>query len=89
MPSGVINPSSMHLWYRLAQWDASALARAARPAAVGQIVAGAPDLPALQRALLGTYGGLDSGPLAQVMAAGFALAEIQGLDAAREEARVK
>jgi phage gp29-like protein len=72
--------------------DSATLAEAAQPVfdrlieRLNQLVKEAPDLPALQSALLAAYGHHDSAQLAQVMAAGFALAELKGIDAARAEA---
>ena len=73
--------------------DLAQLARSAGPhtdalvARLGSWVDAAPDLPALQNALLGAYGGLDTDRLTHIMAAGFALAELKGMAGARESAR--
>ena len=53
---------------------------------LNRLVKAAPDLPTLQSALLAAYGHHDSEQLAQVMAAGFALAELKGMDAVRNQA---
>lgn len=58
---------------------------------VGQLealVQAAPDAPTLQRALTQAYGGLPTDELVKLMAAAFALAELQGIDAARGAAHV-
>ena len=51
------------------------------------LVASAPDTAQLQQSLLQAYGGLDSAQLVKLMAAGLALAELKGMDAARSEAQ--
>lgn len=69
------------------------LADAAQPAwdaiagQVQAIVEAAPDLAAAQRAIAAAYGALDSEQLVKLMAAAFALAELKGIEAAREESR--
>ncbi|WP_306603910.1 DUF935 domain-containing protein [Azonexus sp.] len=50
------------------------------------LVDAASDQPALQDALLKAYGDLDTDALTQLMAAGFALAELKGMAAVRDEA---
>lgn len=72
--------------------DLERLAAAAQPAVdslvatISGIVDAAPDLNALQDSLLAAYGDLDSARLVEVMAAGYALAELKGLAAVRGEA---
>jgi phage gp29-like protein len=46
---------------------------------IAAYVDAAPDMKTLQTALLNAYGGLDSGELERIMAAAFALAELQGM----------
>jgi len=70
--------------------DVGTLATVARPhadaliASLGQMIGRADDLPGLQTALLDAYGGLDTGRLAQLMAAACALAELKGMDDAAD-----
>lgn len=70
--------------------DQLATAAAPSPAAwlqhIEQLVASAADLPTLQAALLDAFGDLDTEQLAKVMAAGFALAELQGMADVKSEA---
>lgn len=72
--------------------EQAALAAAAAPAwgtlvdQVGALVAAAPDLVTLQRTLTDAYGGLDTDRLTQLMSAAFALAELRGIAAARDDA---
>ena len=75
--------------------EQDALAAAAAPAwgtlvdQVGALVAAAPDLASLQRTLTNAYGGLDTGRLTQLMTAAFALAELKGIAAARDDAAAR
>ena len=57
-------------------------------ASIGDMVAAARDLPSLQRALLASYGNLDTDRLAEIMAAAFALAELKGMAEVRDKAGV-
>jgi phage gp29-like protein len=66
---------------------------AAQPAWAGLVdqvkvmVDQAGSLAELQSVLVAAYGGLDSAELVKLMAAAFALAELKGMEAAREDAR--
>lgn len=53
---------------------------------VGALVEAAPDLAQLQRSLTDAYGGLDTAELTRLMGAAFALAELKGLAAVRDQA---
>jgi phage gp29-like protein len=53
---------------------------------VGALVQAAPDLATLQTTLVDAYGGLDTAALTKLMAAAFALAELQGMVAAQADA---
>lgn len=53
------------------------------------MVATAPDLPTLQDTLLAAYGELDTARLTEIMAAGFALAELRGMSDARAASSVE
>lgn len=53
---------------------------------IAALVDAAPDLPTLQTALLNAYGQLDSANLERIMAAAFALAELQGMADVQDEA---
>ena len=55
-------------------------------AALGDLVAAAPDLPTLQERLLAAYGGLDTRRLREIMAAAFQLAELRGIADVRDAA---
>jgi phage gp29-like protein len=72
--------------------DVSALAASAQPevdamlADLLRLVESAPDMAALQSALVDLYGGLETDELSRLMAAAFALAELKGMDAVRGEA---
>lgn len=72
--------------------EQDALAAAAAPhfgSLVDQVQAlvdAAPDLATLQRTLADAYGGLDTDELVKLMAAAFALAELKGMLAARQDA---
>lgn len=72
--------------------EADQMSTAAAPAwdallgAIRAEVDRAPDLPTLQRRLTDLYGGLDTAELVNIMAAGFALAELKGMADAQERA---
>jgi len=72
--------------------EQATLAQAAQPVLdrlierLNHLVKEAPDLKTLQSTLLAAYGHHDSEQFAQVMAAGFALAELKGMDAVRAAA---
>lgn len=66
--------------------DATAPAWGALLAQIEALVQAAPDAPALQRALTEAYGGLPTDDLVKLMAAAFALAELQGISDARDGA---
>ena len=53
-------------------------------AGLGDLVAAAKDLPSLQQALVNRYGSLETDKLAELMAAGLALAELKGMANAAE-----
>jgi phage gp29-like protein len=54
---------------------------------VKALVDQAASLAELQGTLVAAYGGLDSAELVKLMAAAFALAELRGMDAARQDAQ--
>lgn len=70
--------------------DTDELASAADPAFnaiiddIGKMIDGAADLATLQADLIAKYGGFSSDRLRNIMAAAFALAQLKGMDSARE-----